>query len=72
MKSTHYYKNLTDFALLDDGLKRVHDEPDGIGDGQHPDPLIEGLVPYEQLFNLLIDDDVDGVVDGGVLADGAD
>ena len=62
----------TDFALINDGIERMHDQPDGIGNGEHPNPAIEWLIPNEEFLNILVNDDIDGVINRGVLIDRAD
>jgi hypothetical protein len=63
-------RNSTDFAFINDGFEGVHDEPDGVGYGKHPNPALNWFVPYQQFLNIFVDNDVNRVVNGRVLIDG--
>ncbi len=47
----------------------MHDQPDSVDDCQHPDPAVERLVPDQELLNVLVNYDVDGVEEAGALTD---
>ena len=38
----------------------MHDKPDDICSGEHPNPLTLTFIPHQQLLNVVGDKDVDG------------
>ena len=50
----------------------MHNEPDGISDGEHPNPSTERLIPYQEFLNAFVNNNIDSVVNGGFFIDWAD
>ncbi len=44
----------------------MHDESDRICDSKHPNPSIERLIPDKKLLNILINNDINGIIKGGI------
>lgn len=61
----------TDGEVVGGALEGVADEADDVSEGEHPDPLGLRLVPDQQFFDRLVDEDVNRAHDAERLVDRA-
>lgn len=44
----------------------MHNQPDCVCDSKHPNPSVKGLIPDKKLLNILINDDIYGIIKGRI------